>query len=136
MTGLRKTLQHYKVGLIKAAHPWNCLLTEVTTLDLVEPRDTTKPKKSVFLVEGSSKDHEKPSGEDKNPVNSEIAELKQKIKELEELTCGEKPSRVCCFICKKKGHYARDCCSGKALSNKRSKGDLKEQDKSKKGSQN
>ena len=80
----------------------------------MEPRDISKPKRSVFSIEGSSKDVGRYGGEDKDSLSAEIADLKRKIKELEDVSKKNKSPRVRCFSCKKRGHYARDCCSGKA----------------------
>ena len=101
----------------------------------MKPRDISKPKRSVFSIEGLSKDVGSYGGEDKDLLNAEIADLKCKIEELEDVSKRSKSPFVQCFSCKKRGHYARDCSSGKAGLSRKSRSNLKEDEKSGKGSQ-
>ena len=109
LSGLHKSLQHYKVKLMKGNYNWQQLLTEVTTLDNIEPRNLS-PKNAIVAAVGSSNEKTNMVKLKEEKLVEELNELKRKLSVLEK---GEDKSktRVKCYNCKKRGHLSRDCCA-------------------------
>ena len=95
---------------------WQQLLTEITTLDNVEPHNPSS-KKAVIAAVDLNKDLESNSGEVKGEkLVEKISELKHKITVLEKKDNKSK-TRVKCYNCKKHRHMSKDCRSKNKVEN-------------------
>ena len=106
----------------------------MTALDNVEPRDHTKAKKSVLMVEGHIKESELTS-KARDTILSEIAELKRKLKELEGGKRGTLSEAIKCYNCNKHGHISRNCKAKRRVPKKKTSNKSSEDIESGKGSQ-
>lgn len=116
LSGIRKSLHHYRVNLLKQNLAWPQLLTEITTIDNAEPRDISKIQKKPVLAASSSSQQSSEvlvTSQEVN-VSEEISNLKRKISELEDEKKKEKKGGIWCYNCNKRGHVSKDCCSKKA----------------------
>ena len=112
LQNVRESLRHHVVAIKRRRLSWDEIIMEILSLNIKEPRRINagnKGKSVLALSQGGSVPMFVSKADEE-----EVSKLRKRLQELE----GKSPNKrtaenVCCFKCKKFGHFQRNCKSKK-----------------------